>query len=135
MIYAPGGRTLAGPQRGEGILCADIDPGAGTWAQLVNRQYDRPDLLRLSWGREAGYADHDPDTRTVVDRKGSSPGDEDLSARARLLIRDRFGGALGPEDTEVLVPYVVQILRRSGKLAERVTASADPRTALYAAEP
>ena len=134
MIYGPGGRILAGPRRGEGILYSDIDPGAGTWAQLVNRQYDRPDLLRLSWGRGAGYADHDPDTRTVVDRQESSPGDEDLSARARLLIRDRFGDALDPEDSAVLVPYVVQILRRSGKLAERVTASADPRTALYAAE-
>ena len=50
MIYAPRGAILAGPQRGEGILYADIDPQAGTWAQLVNRQYDRPDILRLSWG-------------------------------------------------------------------------------------
>ncbi len=49
-IYAPRGAILAGPQPGEGILYADLDLNAGTWAQLVNRQYDRPDLLRLTWG-------------------------------------------------------------------------------------
>ena len=133
MIYAPRGSVLAGPQRGEGILYADIDPEAGTWAQLVNRQYDRPDLLRLVWGREAGSASAGPDAGNRGAGE-SSAGDEDLSPRARLLILDRFGDALDPEETEVLVPYVVQILRRSGKLAERVPATADPRTVPYAAE-
>ena len=134
MIYAPRGSILAGPQRGEGILYADIDPDAGTWAQLVNRQYDRPDLLRLSWDRQAGSSLAALDARDARDGDDSSPGDEDLAARARLLIRDRFGDALDPRDSEVLVPYVAQILRRSGRLAERVPDSADPRTALYAAE-
>ena len=134
MIYAPGGRILAGPQRGEGILYADIDPHAGTWAQLVNRQYDRPDLLRLSWGRQEGTLPAEPGDRVEGDPEQDSPKDEDLAARARLLIRDRFGDALGPGDTEALVPYVAQILRRSRALAERVPASADPRSAHYAAE-
>lgn len=135
MIYAPRGSVLAGPQRGEGIIYADIDPGTGTWAQLVNRQYDRPDLLRLSWSRDAESPEKDRDARNAGDAEESCPGDEDLSARARLLIRDRFGDALGPGDAEVLVPYVAQILRRSQTLAERVPASADPRSAHYAAEP
>ena len=133
-IYAPRGSVLAGPQRGEGILYADIDPEAGTWAQLVNRQYDRPDLLRLSWGREPEIPAMNPDAGNARDGEESSPGDEHLSTRARLLILDRFGDALDPVDSELLVPYVVQILRRSGKLAERVPASADPRTTPYAAE-
>ena len=134
MIYAPGGRILAGPQRGEGILYADIDPGAGTWAQLVNRQYDRPDLLRLSWSRDAESPQLDRNARITDDGEETPPGDEDLSERARLLIRDRFGDALDPADSEALVPYVTQILRRSATLAGRVPDSADPRTALYAAE-
>ena len=134
MIYAPGGRILAGPQHGEGILYADIDPDAGTWAQLVNRQYDRPDLLRISWGREEALPAVDRDARSAGAGEEASPGEEDPSARARRLIRDRFGEALGPADSEALVPYVTQILLRSGKLAERVPASTDPRTALYAAE-
>ena len=134
MVYAPGGRILSGPQLGEGILYADIDPGAGTWAQLVNRQYDRPDLLRLSWGRQDGTLPADAGARVDGDPEEDSPGDEGLTARARLLIRERFGDALDPHDSEVLVPYVVQILRRSGKLARRVPDSPDPRTALYTAE-
>ena len=134
MIYAPGGRILAGPQQGEGILYADIDPDAGTWAQLVNRQYDRPDLLRLSWGGQEGTLPAEPGGRVEGDPEQDSPTHEDLAARARLLIRERFGDALDPDDSEGLVPYVVQILRRSGRLAERVPDSTDPRTALYAGE-
>ncbi len=134
MIYAPGGRILAGPQRGEGILYADIDPGAGTWAQLVNRQYDRPDLLRLTWGRKGGSPEGDAGDEARNEEEPPSE-DPDLAARARLLIRDRFGDAVNPDDHGDLVPYVVQILRRSGKLAERVAASADPRTAMYASAP
>ena len=134
MIYAPGGRILAGPQQGEGVLYADIDPEAGTWAQLVNRQYDRPDLLRLSWSRDAESPQVGRDALDPGDGEESRSADEDLAARARLLIRDRFGDALGPGDTETLVPYVAQILRRSRALAERVPASADPRSAHYTAE-
>lgn len=134
MIYAQGGRVLAGPQRGEGILYADIDPNAGTWAQLVNRQYDRPDLLRLSWSKEGGSPAVDSDTGDTGHDEDHPSDDHGLSAHARRLVQDRFGDALDPADSERLVPYVVQILRRSGKLAERVPASADPRTAMYASE-
>ena len=130
MIYAPRGAVLAGPQRGEGILYADIDPNAGTWAQLVNRQYDRPDLLRLDWGREGGPAES-PGVEGVMETGGSPPEQEDWSARARRLIQDRFGDTLDHADTEALVPYVVQTLRRSEKLAEFVPISVDPRTAIY----
>lgn len=48
MVFAPRGRISAGPgPDGEGILYADLDLDAASWPQLVNRQYDRPDLLRL----------------------------------------------------------------------------------------
>lgn len=50
---------------------------------------------------------------------------------ARQLIRDRFGDALDSEDVEALIPYVVQILTRSQKLAARVSLpSTDSRTAI-----
>ncbi len=132
MIYAPRGTVLAGPQRGEGILYADIDPNAGTWAQLVNRQYDRPDLLRLAWGREDEPQAESPRVGAGTDPGDSCTGQDSWSGRARRLIQDRFGDALEPADTEALVPYVVQILRRTEKLAQLVPASVDPRTAMYA---
>ncbi len=57
--------------------------------------------------------------------------DERRSAHARQLIRDRFGDALDSEDVEALIPYVVQILIRSQKLAARVSLpSTDSRTAI-----
>jgi aliphatic nitrilase len=133
VIYAPRGAVLAGPQRGEGILYADIDPDAGTWAQLVNRQYDRPDLLRLTWSGEGAPPPESPGSRTVAD--GGEPrtdNRDDPAERARRLIRDRFGEALDHADAETLIPYVVQILRRSKKLEEQVPALVDPRTGAYA---
>ena len=134
MIFAPRGAVLAGPRRGEGILYADIDPAAGTWAQLVNRQYDRPDLLRLA---VSGRADHSPPapprgTGTGAPHASGDREDGRRSEQARRLIAVRFGGALGEADLETLVPYVAQILRRSERLAERDPASVDPRTAFYA---
>ena len=133
VIYAPRGAVLAGPQRGEGILYADIDPDAGTWAQLVNRQYDRRDLLRLTWSREGAPPPESPGAGVVPDagEAGSVTPDE-WAERARRLIRDRFGEALDDADAEALVPYVVQILRRSKKLEEQVPALVDPRTGAYA---
>ena len=57
--------------------------------------------------------------------------DERRSAHARQLIRDRFRDALDSEDVEALIPYVVQILIRSQKLAARVSiSSTDSRTAI-----
>lgn len=133
VIFAPRGTVLAGPQRGEGILYADIDPDAGTWAQLVNRQYDRPDLLWLTWGREAVSTPMSPGAGAVPDAdEAGSVTPDDRAERARRLIRDRFGNALDDADAEALVPYVVQILRRSKKLEEQVPALVDPRTATLA---
>ncbi|WP_420612613.1 hypothetical protein [Candidatus Spongiisocius sp.] len=57
---------------------------------------------------------------------------DEWAERARRLIRDRFGEALDDADAEALVPYVVQILRRSKKLEEQVPALVDPRTGAYA---
>ncbi len=53
-VYAPRGSLLAGPlDGGDGILYADLDLGAGGWAGLVNRHYDRPDLFRVTIDRSA----------------------------------------------------------------------------------
>ena len=132
VIYAPRGAVLAGPQHGEGILYADIDPDAGTWAQLVNRQYDRPDLLRLTWSREGASPPESPRAGFPDAGEAGSVTPDEWAERARRLIRDRFGDALDDADAEALVPYVVQILRRSKKLEEQVPALMDPRTGAYA---
>ena len=132
MIFAPRGAVLAGPQHGEGILYADIDPAAGTWAQLVNRQYDRPDLLRLTVTGQADHSPTAPSGTAAGAPQAAGDREEARSEQARRLIADRFGGALGEADLETLVPYVAQILRRSERLAERDPASIDPRTAFYA---
>lgn len=132
MIFAPRGAVLAGPRCGEGILYADVDPAAGTWAQLVNRQYDRPDLLRLTVTGQADHPAMAPAGTEIGVPQASAGREEGRSEQARRLIVDRFGGALGEADIETLVPYVSQILRRSERLAERDPASVDPRKAIYA---
>lgn len=129
VIYRPGGSVLAGPQHGEGILLADVDLTSGTWAQLVNRQYDRPDLFRL----EITGPHLAPGGTTPEPSRGERRiSDEERSIRARRLIADRFGGDLTPQDVEALVPYVVDVLQRSDQLAERDPTSLDPRAMSYA---
>lgn len=128
VIYAPRGSVLAGPQVGEGILYADIDPAAGTWAQLVNRQYDRPDLLQLTVRTEPA------EPGILFAGPGSHPAQVDLlgpSDRARELIVARFGDVLSAADLEALVPYVESTLRRSDELARRDPTAVDPRETSY----
>jgi len=111
---------LAGPLvGGEGILYADLDLGQGTWAQLVNRQYDRPDLLRLAvaGAPESGAA-------AVLS--------SDDDASLRRLIADRFGDRLSAADVDELVPYARGIRAAGERLAALGLEDADPRTAGYA---
>jgi aliphatic nitrilase len=118
------GELVAGPQHGEGILYADIDPSAGTWAQLVNRQYDRPDVLELTV--------HNRPTQEGVRFSSGDLGDADQEAtHARSLIAHRFGDALTPAEVDELVPYVVSTLRRSEALTKRDLTTPDPRTTEY----
>ncbi len=71
----------------------------------------------------------------MIDRRSPNTGPvardlperENRAGQARCLIEDRFGDALDPEDVQTLIPYVVQILRRSARLAERVPSLTDPR--------
>lgn len=122
-IYAPRGSLVAGPlPGGDGILHADLDLGAGTWAGLVNRQYDRPDLIRVS----IDAAEPAPALAFERTPRGGEPdpladGDprdtDALRDRARALIEARYARTLLPEDRERLVPYVAGLLGTSGALA------------------
>jgi len=119
-IWAPRGALLAGPLvGGEGILYADLDLGQGTWAQLVNRQYDRPDLLRLAvaGAPESGAA-------AVLS--------SDDDASLRRLIADRFGDRLSAADIDELVPYARGVRAAGDRLAALGLEDADPRTAGFA---
>jgi nitrilase len=116
-VWAPRGALLAGPLAGgEGILYADLELGRGTWAQLVNRQYDRPDLLRLAVAGVTGPA--------------VEPAGDDASLRR--LIADRFGDRLSAADVDELVPFVRGIRAAGDRLAAFGLDDADPRTADFA---
>jgi len=128
-VWAPRGALFAGPQPGgEGILYADLDLGQGTWAQLVNRHYDRPDLVRLYF---------------VADRGGTAPGEPPSGAEVppdpdepvRRAIVDRFGSALPPDEVCELVPYVRRIREAGARLAAMDLEDADPRQTAYADDP
>ncbi|MEE2846972.1 MAG: nitrilase-related carbon-nitrogen hydrolase [Gemmatimonadota bacterium] len=129
VIYAPRGKLLAGPLHGEGILYADIDPTAGTWAQLVNRQYDRPDLLKLVVSTQP----QGPGTEFVDGPLTGGPrhGDEATTAEAIRLIRERYGDRISAEDAEELLPYVAQVISRSEQLEALDLTTDDPRTTGY----
>lgn len=132
-VFAPRGKLHTGPlDGGEGILYADLDLTAGTWAQLVNRQYDRPDLFHLTVDRRAGA---DEIEFVDGDRDASGPGGADGDEHIRRLIRDRFGDRLLPGGIEELIPYVRDVLRRSEQLAELDLTSLDPRGTTYADDP
>ena len=125
-VWAPRGTLLAGPlPGGEGILYADLDLCQGTWAQLVNRQYDRPDLVRLVVGRDATPDAAAPD---------QPPGEADDAAIRRAIV-DRFGDTLPPGDVDALVPYVRGVREAGRRLAEMGLDDADPRRITYAADP
>lgn len=127
-VWAPRGALHAGPQPGgEGILYADLDLDQGTWAQLVNRHYDRPDLLRLSFGHDDGA-----DAPGGSPPGGAAPGGDEPIRRA---IVDRFGSALPPDDVAELVPYVRAIRDAGERLAAMGLEDADPRRTAYADDP
>jgi len=127
-VWAPRGALHAGPQPGgEGILYADLDLDQGTWAQLVNHHYDRPDLLRLSFGADDGAG-----ARSGTPSDGEEPG---LDGPIRRAIIDRFGSALPPDDMDELVPYVRAIRDAGERLAAMGLEDADPRRTAYADDP
>jgi nitrilase len=128
-VWAPRGALHAGPQPGgEGILYADLDPDFGTWARLVNRHYDRPDLLRLTVGPEANATA----SQQTVNGGGPSLDPDDPVRRS---IVDRFGPALPPDDVGELIPYVRGIREAGERLAAMHLDDADPRRTAYADDP
>lgn len=125
-VWAPRGALVAGPLAGgEGILYADLDLGSGTWAQLVNRHYDRPDLLRLT------VADGDTAPQAGTEREGPEPSDEAI----RREIVDRFGPALSAADVDELVPYVRGVHEAGRRLSEMRLDDVDPGRTVYADDP
>jgi len=126
-VWAPRGALHAGPHPGgEGILYADLDLTQGTWAQLVNRHYDRPDLLRLEvrGGTDGTSAD-----------AGNRRGEVDRDEPIRHQIRDRFGAALPSDDVNKMIPFVRGIQDASAELAAAGLDDPDPRRTAYADDP
>ena len=111
-VYAPRGAKMAGPLAGgEGILYADLDLSAGSWAGLVNRHYDRPDLFKVTIERG------NPAPALAFDDPAMAVGDDDeVTVRARALVEARYGGTLPVADRDRLVPFVEGMLRTSGQL-------------------
>ncbi len=111
-VYAPRGSKMAGPlEGGEGILYADLDMSAGSWAGLVNRHYDRPDLFKVT-------IDRGNPTPALTFNDASSPAgdDDELTARARALVEARYGDTLPAADRDRLLPFVTGMLRTSEQL-------------------
>lgn len=130
-IWAPRGALMAGPlPGGEGILYADLDLGQGTWAQLVNRHYDRPDLLRLE---VSGGGSAVPEAGGHVAAPADAAADADEAIRRRIV--DRFGDRLSPAEVEELVPYVRAARTAGEQLAEMGLDGDDPRRLAYADDP
>lgn len=123
LVVAPRGGRHAGPQAGgDGILYADIDLADGAWANLVNRHYDRPDLLRLVIDRRApGQAltvvgDDRAASAEAADRLGR-PGMAPVMA-VRDEILERLGDRISAADVDELVPYVQGIRALGAQLLD-----------------
>lgn len=136
-VYAPRGARLSGPLAGgDGILYADLDLDAGAWPSLVNRQYDRPDLFRVTVDRSPQPSSLTFGRPSEVSASASTAAaSDDIEARGRRLIADRYGDALSPEDAERLVPFVVNVLRTSKALEAAVPGNMDPDSAAYSDDP
>jgi nitrilase len=110
VVFAPRGAPFAGPQPGgDGILYADVDLAEGAWANLVNRHYDRPDLLRLVVDRRprppaVTIVSTPSDPVVTTDSGAGNAADRDVAIRREIV--DRFGERLSPAEIDELVPYV-----------------------------
>jgi aliphatic nitrilase len=140
-VVAPRGRLLDLPAlEGEGMLLADLDLDSGTWAQLVNRQYDRPDLLRLIVDTRAQapglvvledpspgqqLADQSVADQSVADQPAPTA---DRATAARRMILERFGHALSAADVDALVPFVAHGLDDAARLRGMTLSTLDPST-------
>ena len=134
VVFAPRGAVAAGPlEEEEGILYADLDLNQGTWASLVNRHYDRPDLFRVHVDRR-GRDDPLSFSSTAAIGVQSSTG-ETAPARARWLIEARFGDSLPPDDIDRLVPYVTGSLDAAARLEDLALSDVDPRRIVFAQDP
>jgi len=132
-VFAPRGGRHAGPQPGgDGILFADLELADGTWANLVNRHYDRPDLLRLVVDRRPR-----PDAMTVVRGDADATPAEGVAAaepaeRVRREIAERFGDRLSAAEVDELVPYVRGVRESGAQLASLGLDGIDPSAVSFA---
>ncbi len=133
VVFAPRGARHAGPQPGgDGILFADLDLADGTWANLVNRHYDRPDLLRLVVDRRPR-----PDAMTVVGSDGDPTAadggaPEEPDDAVRREIAERFGDRLSAAEVDELVPYVRSVRESGAQLASLGLDGIDPSAVAFA---
>ncbi|HEU4671321.1 MAG TPA: nitrilase-related carbon-nitrogen hydrolase [Candidatus Limnocylindrales bacterium] len=115
-VFAPRGAPFAGPQPGgDGILYADIDLAEGAWANLVNRHYDRPDLLRLVVDRSPRLTAMTFVREAPSEAPATDDGDADAAIRREIV--DRFGDRLSSAEVDELVPYVRGIRATGDRLA------------------
>ena len=100
----------------------------------MNRQYDRPDLLRLVVSERPmppmiEFEDANAnETNEMVDDAAMR------WDRAEHAIRDRFGDRLTADEVAELAPYVMQTVRRSEELEALDLTTDDPRSTRYTAE-
>lgn len=135
-VYAPRGALFAGPLAGgDGILYADLDLDAGAWPSLVNRQYDRPDLFRVTIDRSPRASSLTFGRQSDIGTSSTATATDDIEARARRLIADRYGNVLAPGDAERLLPFVVNVLHTSEALEAAVPGEMDPTSAAYTDDP
>ncbi|MGH2925653.1 MAG: nitrilase-related carbon-nitrogen hydrolase [Solirubrobacterales bacterium] len=101
VVFAPRGARHAGPLAGgDGILVTDLDLGAGVWANLVNRHYDRPDLLRLTVDRRSRLAGGTLDDAPAGSVTGSAE-------TVRQALIEQFGDRLSAVEIDELVARIL----------------------------